>query len=60
MGAKPLADLCGHLEKITEADFDEHRFVYLDKIEVEMGKVIEALQALTAEDSNVLSRRSVS
>jgi len=60
MGAKILADLCGHLEKITEADFDEHRFVYLDKIEVEMGKVIEALQALTADDSTTFSRRSVS
>lgn len=49
MGAKPLADLCSRLEKITEADFDEHRFAYLDKIEGELSKVIEALQALIGE-----------
>jgi two-component system sensor histidine kinase RpfC len=60
MGAKTLAELCGHLEKITEADFDEHRFVYLDKIEIELGKVIEALQTLTADQSQPLPRRSVS
>jgi two-component system sensor histidine kinase RpfC len=46
MGAKTLAELCGHLEKITEADFEEHRFVYLDKIETELSKAIEALKAL--------------
>ncbi len=60
MGAKPLADLCGHLEKITEADFEEHRFVYLDKIEAEMTKVMDALEALTADDSFALRQRSVS
>lgn len=49
MGAKPLADLCARLEKITEADFDEHRFAYLEKIEGELCLVIEALQALVGE-----------
>jgi two-component system, sensor histidine kinase RpfC len=43
MGAKPLAELCGRLEKITEADFAEHRFVYLDKIERELADVTDAL-----------------
>ena len=57
MGAKNLAELCGHLEKITEADFDEHRFIYLDKIEVELAKVIDALQKLTADQSQPLPRR---
>ncbi len=60
MGAKTLADLCGHLERITEADFDEHRFVYLDKIEVELAKVIDALHVLTADSSVPLPQRSVS
>lgn len=60
MGAKALADLCGHLEKITEADFDEHRFVYLDKIEIELTKVIEALQMLTIDYGESLPLRSVS
>jgi two-component system sensor histidine kinase RpfC len=60
MGAKTLAELCGHLEKITEADFDEHRFVYLDKIEIELTKVIAALQMLTLGDNEPLPRRSVS
>jgi two-component system sensor histidine kinase RpfC len=49
MGAKPLADLCARLEKITEADFDEHRFAYLEKIEAELSKVIEALGTLTGQ-----------
>lgn len=60
MGAKSLAELCGHLEKITEADFDEHRFVYLDKIEVELAKVIDALQILTVGNTETLPLRSVS
>ena len=47
MGAKRLSALCGRLEKITEADFVEHRFVYLDKIESELGIAIEALELLS-------------
>jgi two-component system, sensor histidine kinase RpfC len=47
MGAKSLAGLCGHLEKITEGDFDQHRFAYLDKIERELDKVLETLRELT-------------
>lgn len=49
MGAKPLGELCARLEKITEADFDEHRFAYLEKIEAELSKVIEALRALVSQ-----------
>jgi two-component system, sensor histidine kinase RpfC len=60
MGAKNLADLCGHLEKITEADFDDHRFVYLDKVEIELAEVIAALQMLTADRTETLQLRSVS
>lgn len=44
MGAKRLSELCGHLEKVTEADFAEHRFVYLDKIEHELAQAIDALK----------------
>ncbi len=49
MGAKKLAELCARFEKITEADFDEHRFAYFEKIEIELSKVIEALQALITQ-----------
>jgi two-component system, sensor histidine kinase RpfC len=59
MGAKTLGDLCGHLEKITEADFDEHRFVYLDKIELELNKVIEVLGAMKADNFHTPPLRSV-
>jgi two-component system, sensor histidine kinase RpfC len=58
MGAKRLAELCGHLEKITETDFAEHRFVYLDKIEHELAQAIEALKAEveTAVPAPVIAR----
>ena len=46
MGVKRLATLCERLEKITEADFTEHRHVYLDKIEREVGFAVDALNDL--------------
>jgi two-component system, sensor histidine kinase RpfC len=58
MGAKTLAELCGHLEKITEGDFDEHRFVYLDKIERELEKALEALRQLTNDSAKQNSART--
>jgi two-component system sensor histidine kinase RpfC len=51
MGAVVLAELCGHLEKITEGDFDEHRFVYLAKIESELVRAVDALKMLTANSA---------
>ena len=59
MGAKNLAELCGHLEKITEADFDDHRFIYLDKIETELAKVIAALDILAERSVDQLPKQSV-
>ena len=46
MGAKQLAALCSKLEKVTEPDFAEHRYAYLEKIEAELGRATEALNAL--------------
>jgi two-component system, sensor histidine kinase RpfC len=59
MGAKNLAELCGHLEKITEADFDDHRFIYLNKIETELAKVIAALAVLTERNVDQMPKQSV-
>lgn len=53
MGAKSLAQLCGRLEKVTEADFNEHRHVYLDKIEMELGRAIDALKSNAAATAPV-------
>jgi two-component system sensor histidine kinase RpfC len=47
MGAKHLAALCGKLEKITEADFTEHRHAYLEKIEMELDRATRALKSPT-------------
>jgi two-component system, sensor histidine kinase RpfC len=55
MGAKRLADLCGRLEKVTEADFAEHRFVYLDKIESELEKAVDALQIIMSNNEGAAS-----
>ena len=49
MGAKYLAALCGKFEKITEADFAEHRHAYLEKIESEIARATDALQALNLD-----------
>ena len=44
MGAKRLADLCGRLEKVTEADFVDQRLVYLDRIETELQMAVASLK----------------
>lgn len=49
MGAKKLAELCGKLERVTEAEFDENRFQYLEKIERELNKVLDALKAISED-----------
>lgn len=49
MGVKRLATLCERLEKITEADFNEHKHVHLDKIEREVGNAVEALNELVQQ-----------
>jgi two-component system, sensor histidine kinase RpfC len=59
MGAIALADLCGHLEKITESDFDENRFVYLEKIEAEFARAMDALKLLTQDISAALPQTGV-
>lgn len=46
MGAKTLGEICGRLERVTEAEFDENRFVYLAKIESELDKVVDALKPM--------------
>jgi HPt (histidine-containing phosphotransfer) domain-containing protein len=51
MGANVLAELCGHLEKITEGDFDDRRFEYLAKIEAELTRAVDALKMLTANSA---------
>jgi two-component system, sensor histidine kinase RpfC len=52
MGAKHLADLCGRLEKVTEPEFAEHRFAYLNKVESELDEVMSALRKLLVEEQN--------
>lgn len=51
MGAKKLAELCGKLERVTEAEFEENRFHYLRKIEQELEMVLCALRELSEEQS---------
>lgn len=46
MGAKVLAEICGRLERVTEAEFEENRFQYLDKIEKELEAVLDALRPM--------------
>jgi two-component system, sensor histidine kinase RpfC len=48
MGAKALTELCGQLEKVTELDFSQNRHAYLESIERELERVIEALNAHAA------------
>ena len=44
IGAKQLAALCAKLEKVTEADFENHRLDYFHRIENELHRVLDALQ----------------
>jgi two-component system, sensor histidine kinase RpfC len=44
MGAKRLAELCGRLERVTEADFAEYREAYLREIEAELTLAVDALK----------------
>jgi len=46
MGAKTLAEMCGRLERVTEAEFDENRFIYLENIEAELDNVLETLKPM--------------
>jgi two-component system sensor histidine kinase RpfC len=59
MGAKILAELCGRLEKVTEADFAEHRYIYLDKVEGELDRVMDALQKLVIENDHPLQANQI-
>jgi two-component system sensor histidine kinase RpfC len=45
MGASSLSRLCGQLEKVSEADFFEHRFSYLQKMEHEAARAVDALKS---------------
>lgn len=45
MGAGSLSRLCSQLEKISEADFLEHRFIYLQKMEQEAAMAVDALKS---------------
>jgi len=45
MGASSLSRLCGQLEKVSEADFFEHRFSYLQKMEYEAARAVDALKS---------------
>jgi two-component system, sensor histidine kinase RpfC len=53
MGAKCLADLCGKLEKISEADFAEHRYAYLERIEQEIARASDALRSTGCSPNRV-------
>jgi two-component system sensor histidine kinase RpfC len=44
MGARSLSRLCGRLEKVSEADFLEHRFAYLQEMEQETATAVDALK----------------
>ena len=46
MGAKTLAEMCGSLERVTEAEFDENRLIYLENIEAELDNVLETLKPM--------------
>ncbi|QTD56032.1 response regulator [Parasphingorhabdus cellanae] len=43
VGANKLAQMCGVLEVITEAEFTEKRFVYLDEIKTELSRITDFL-----------------
>jgi two-component system sensor histidine kinase RpfC len=43
MGASALSRLCGQLENVSEADFFQHRFIYLQKMEQEAARAVDAL-----------------
>jgi two-component system sensor histidine kinase RpfC len=45
MGARSLSRLCGRLEKVSEADFLEHRFAYLQEMEQEAATAVDALKS---------------
>jgi two-component system, sensor histidine kinase RpfC len=45
MGARSLSRLCGRLEKVSEADFLEHRFIYLQEMEQEAATAVDALHS---------------
>ena len=45
MGARSLSRLCGRLEKVSEADFLEHRFAYLQEMEQEAATAVDALHS---------------
>ncbi len=45
MGARSLSRLCAQLEKVSEADFLEHRFIYLQEMEQEAATAVDALKS---------------
>ena len=45
MGARSLSRLCGQLEKVSEAEFLEHRFIYLQEMEQEAATAVDALHS---------------
>ena len=45
MGARSLSRLCGQLEKVSEAEFLEHRFIYLKEMEQEAATAVDALNS---------------
>lgn len=45
MGARSLSRLCGRLEKVSEADFLQHRFAYLQEMEQEAATAVDALHS---------------
>ena len=45
MGARALSRLCGQLEKVSEADFFQYRFIYLQQMEQEAATAVDALKS---------------
>lgn len=59
MGAKRLSELCGRLERITEADFADHRYAYLDKVENELDKAMDELRAIALAGSQSIQASNI-
>lgn len=54
VGAKKLAQMCGHLEVLTEAEFIEKRFDYLEEIKREVARITDFLSNPPSDKPTVM------
>ncbi len=54
VGAKKLAQMCGHLEVLTEAEFIEKRFDYLEEIKREIARITDFLSNPPSDKPTVM------